>query len=81
MGGNNVEVVRELYRRAEQDGRFPDQLLDDEIEWVNPALVQRPGGGAEGRRDRALVRRGGAQVRPGSGVLPGARMPSMASAR
>jgi ketosteroid isomerase-like protein len=33
----NVEVVRELYRRAEEDGRFPDELLDDEIEWVNPA--------------------------------------------
>lgn len=36
MMASNVEVVRELYRRAEEDGRFPDELLDDEIEWVNP---------------------------------------------
>jgi ketosteroid isomerase-like protein len=33
---SNAEVVRELYRRADEDGRFPDELLDDEIEWVNP---------------------------------------------
>ncbi|HEY8640377.1 MAG TPA: nuclear transport factor 2 family protein [Solirubrobacterales bacterium] len=36
MGESNVEIVQELYRRAAQDGLFPDELLDDEIEWVNP---------------------------------------------
>jgi ketosteroid isomerase-like protein len=36
MGDSNFEIVRELYRRAAQDGRFPDELLADEIEWVNP---------------------------------------------
>lgn len=36
MSESNVEIVRELYRRAAQDGLFPDELLDDEIEWVNP---------------------------------------------
>jgi ketosteroid isomerase-like protein len=33
---SNAEVVREIYRRAEGDGRFPDELLDDDVEWVNP---------------------------------------------
>jgi ketosteroid isomerase-like protein len=33
---SNVEIVQELYRRAAQDGRFPDESLADEIEWVNP---------------------------------------------
>ena len=33
---SNVEIVRELYRRVDKDGRFPDDLLADEIEWVNP---------------------------------------------
>jgi len=36
MSDANLEIVRELYRRAAQDGSFPDELLDDEIEWVNP---------------------------------------------
>ena len=36
MSESNVEIVRELYRRAQHDGRFPDELLADEIEWVNP---------------------------------------------
>jgi ketosteroid isomerase-like protein len=36
MSAQNVEVVRELYRRVAEDGSFPDELLADEIEWVNP---------------------------------------------
>ncbi len=36
MGESNVEIVRELYRRAAEDGSFPDELIGDEIEWVNP---------------------------------------------
>ena len=36
MSEANVEIVRGLYRRARQDGSFPDDLLADEVEWVNP---------------------------------------------
>jgi ketosteroid isomerase-like protein len=37
MSEANVEIVRQIYRSFEQDGGFPDALLADEIEWVNPA--------------------------------------------
>jgi ketosteroid isomerase-like protein len=43
MSQQNVEVVRELYRRLDQDGRFPDALLDSEIEYVNPRDAVEPG--------------------------------------
>jgi ketosteroid isomerase-like protein len=36
MPESNLEIVKELYRRGEQDGSFPDELIADEIEWVNP---------------------------------------------
>jgi ketosteroid isomerase-like protein len=45
MGTENVELARELYRRAreEPDGGFPDELLDPEIEYVNPPDAVEPG--------------------------------------
>jgi ketosteroid isomerase-like protein len=43
MSQENLEVVRELYRCLQQDGRFPDALLDSEIEYVNPLDAVEPG--------------------------------------
>jgi ketosteroid isomerase-like protein len=45
MSSENVELVRELYRRAkaEPDEGFPDELLDPEIEYVNPPDAVEPG--------------------------------------
>ena len=43
MSQENVEVVLELYERLEQDGRFPDALLDSEIEYENPPDAVEPG--------------------------------------
>jgi uncharacterized protein len=43
MSEENVEVVRELYRGLARNQRFPDELLDDEIEWVNPPDAVEPG--------------------------------------
>ena len=39
----NLELVRELYSRLAQEGRFPDELLDYQIEWVNPPDAVEPG--------------------------------------
>ena len=36
MNESNVEIVRELYRGLEEEGGWPDALLDDDVEWVNP---------------------------------------------
>jgi ketosteroid isomerase-like protein len=38
MAQGNLDVVKELYRRAQADpgSGFPDDLLDDEVEYVNP---------------------------------------------
>lgn len=41
--GANADLVRELYRRLEKDSRFPDELIADEIEWVNPPDAVEPG--------------------------------------
>jgi ketosteroid isomerase-like protein len=45
MSQENVQVVRELYRRVQvdPDQRFPDELLDPEIEYVNPPDAVEPG--------------------------------------
>jgi ketosteroid isomerase-like protein len=43
VSAENLELVRELYRRIEADGSFPDDLLDDEIEYVNPPDAVEPG--------------------------------------
>jgi ketosteroid isomerase-like protein len=43
MTAENVELIRELYRRVQADGAFPDELLDDEIEYVNPPTAVEPG--------------------------------------
>ena len=36
MSAENVEVVREIYRHVQEEGGFPDALLADDVEWVNP---------------------------------------------
>jgi len=36
MSEENVEIVRRLYLALEEEGGFPDALLDDDVEWVNP---------------------------------------------
>jgi ketosteroid isomerase-like protein len=36
VSSENVEIVREIYRYVEANREFPDELLADEIEWVNP---------------------------------------------
>lgn len=36
MSETNVEIVRRLYQSLEQDGSFPDALLAEDVEWVNP---------------------------------------------
>jgi hypothetical protein len=43
MSAQDVELVRELYRRVEPDQGFPDDLIDPEIEYVNPADAVEPG--------------------------------------
>jgi ketosteroid isomerase-like protein len=43
MSAEDVELVRELYRRVEPDQGFPDDLIDPEIEYVNPADAVEPG--------------------------------------
>jgi len=32
----NLELVRELYRRVKVEGTFPRELLDEDVEYVNP---------------------------------------------
>jgi ketosteroid isomerase-like protein len=43
MSAENVELVREIYRRLGRDGRFPEELLDPEVEYVNPPDAVEPG--------------------------------------
>ena len=43
MSEENLELVREIYRRLDEDGRFPDELLDPEVEYVNPPDAVEPG--------------------------------------
>ena len=43
MSHENVEVVRELYRRLAEDQRFPEELLDADVEYVNPPDAVEPG--------------------------------------
>jgi ketosteroid isomerase-like protein len=43
MSAENVELVREIYRRLVKDQRFPEELLDPEVEYVNPPDAVEPG--------------------------------------
>lgn len=43
MSEDNVELVKDLYRGIDRDERFPDPLLADEIEYVNPPDAVEPG--------------------------------------
>jgi ketosteroid isomerase-like protein len=43
MSAANLDLIREIYRRIQRDERFPDELLDDDIEYVNPPDAVEPG--------------------------------------
>jgi ketosteroid isomerase-like protein len=36
MSEENVAIVKRLYRGLEEHGVWPDEHLDEEVEWVNP---------------------------------------------
>jgi ketosteroid isomerase-like protein len=43
MASSNAELVKDLYRAVDRDGQFPDELIDDEIVYVNPPDAVEPG--------------------------------------